>query len=67
MNGARGYHVIYREQEVNFCPGCGRTQWYVGRHTAECAFCGTTLELERNYGRGCSTPRKVEGLMYAAS
>ena len=21
----RGYHAVYREQEVNHCPGCGRT------------------------------------------
>ena len=21
----RGYHVVYREHEVNHCPGCGRT------------------------------------------
>ena len=20
----RGYHAVYREQEVNHCPGCGR-------------------------------------------
>ena len=43
---ARGYHVVYREQEVNHCPGCSRTHWYVGRTMAECAFCGTALPLE---------------------
>lgn len=43
---ARGYHVVYREHEVNHCPGCGRTHWYVGRTMAECAFCGTALPLE---------------------
>ena len=42
----RGYHVVYREQEVNHCPGCSRTHWYVGRTMAECAFCGTALPLE---------------------
>lgn len=41
----RGYVVVYRANEVNHCPGCGRTQWYVGRLTAECAFCGTALAL----------------------
>ena len=41
----RGYHVVYRENEVNHCPGCGRTHWYVGRLTAECGFCGTALPL----------------------
>jgi len=43
---SRGYHVVYREQEVNHCPGCGRTHWYVGRTMAECAFCATALPLE---------------------
>jgi len=42
----RGYHAVYREHEVNHCPGCGRTHWYVGRTMAECAFCGTALPLE---------------------
>ena len=42
----RGYHVVYREREVNHCPGCSRTHWYVGRTMAECAFCGTALPLE---------------------
>jgi hypothetical protein len=39
----RGYHVVYRENEVNRCPGCGRSHWYVGRLSAECGFCGTAL------------------------
>ena len=42
---ARGYHVVYREHEVNHCPGCGRTQWLIGRMSAECAFCTTALPL----------------------
>jgi hypothetical protein len=41
----RGYHAVYREHEVNHCPGCGRTQWIVGRVSAECAFCATALPL----------------------
>ena len=41
----RGYHVVYRENEVNRCPGCGRSHWYVGRLSAECGFCGTALPL----------------------
>jgi hypothetical protein len=41
----RGYHVVYREHEVNHCPGCGRTHWLVGRVSAECAFCATALPL----------------------
>jgi len=41
----RGYHAVYREHEVNHCPGCGRTQWLIGRMSAECAFCATALPL----------------------
>ena len=41
----RGHHVVYRTEETNRCPGCGRAQWHVGRHTAECAFCGTAIAL----------------------
>src|SRR5438309_11053788 len=53
----RGYHAVYREHEVNHCPGCGRTQWIVGRISAECAFCSTALPLaeasrRRHAGRG---------------
>lgn len=42
---ARGHHVVYRTGESNRCPGCGRQQWYVGRATAECGFCGTAVPL----------------------
>ncbi len=42
---ARGHHVVYRSNESNRCPGCGRAQWYVGRITAECGFCGTAVAL----------------------
>jgi hypothetical protein len=42
----RGYHIVYRAQETNYCPGCGRTHWYIGRLSAECAFCATALPLE---------------------
>ena len=41
----RGHHVVYRANENNRCPGCGRAQWYVGRMTAECGFCGTAVAL----------------------
>ena len=33
----RGYHVAYRPNQVNACPGCGRSHWLVGRLMAECA------------------------------
>ena len=42
---SRGFHVVYRPGEVNHCPGCGRTHWYVGRLSAECGFCGSALAL----------------------
>ena len=41
----RGFHVLYRRDEVNHCPACGRTQWIVGRLSAECGFCGTAMVL----------------------
>ena len=42
----RGHAVMYRQQETNYCPGCGRTQWMIGRALAECAFCSTAVPLE---------------------
>ena len=45
----RGYHAVYRDNEVNHCPGCGRTHWYVGRTLAECGFCSTALPLSESY------------------
>jgi hypothetical protein len=39
----RGYSVLYHEGENMHCPGCGHTNWYVGRVMAECAFCSTAL------------------------
>ena len=50
----RGYHAVYRENEVNHCPGCGRTHWMLGRLLAECAFCGTALPLQEGYRQGSS-------------
>jgi len=41
----RGFHVAYRQDTVNHCPGCGRTHWYIGRFSAECGFCATALPL----------------------
>lgn len=39
----RGYSVLYHSGENMHCPGCGHSNWYVGRMTAECAFCTTAL------------------------
>ena len=41
----RGYTILYRADEVNHCPGCGRTHWYIGRLFAECGFCATAVPL----------------------
>lgn len=53
----RGYCVVYRENQVNHCPGCGRTHWYVGRISAECGFCATALPLAEATSRGIGTHR----------
>lgn len=58
---ARGYHAVYREAETNHCPGCGRSNWTIGRTTAECAFCATALPLEASLSRNCDAdPTIVE-------
>ncbi len=53
----RGYHVAYRDHEVNHCPGCGRSHWLIGRMMAECAFCATALPLESGLMVGDRTVR----------
>ena len=53
----RGYSVVYRENAVNHCPGCGRTHWYVGRLMAECGFCATALPLAEASLRGSGHSR----------
>ena len=45
----RGYGFLFRPQVTNSCPGCGRSQWLVGRTTAECAFCATALPIAQNH------------------
>ena len=32
-------------QSGDRCYACGRKHWLIGRSTAECAFCGTTVPL----------------------
>ena len=41
----RGHHIVYRANTTNQCPGCGRSQWYVGRISAECGYCATAVPL----------------------
>ena len=55
----RGYQVLFRQNESNHCPGCGRAQWYVGRVTAECVFCHTALPLaDAHWGESGGRERK---------
>ncbi len=42
---SRGYQVLFWRDQVNHCPGCGRSQWHIGRITAECGLCGTALPI----------------------
>lgn len=54
----RGHHIVYRVNESNHCPGCGRSHWYIGRVSAECGFCGTAVPLAetgRNDGASAAT------------
>ena len=41
----RGHHIVYRSNTLNYCPGCGRSQWHVGRISAECGYCATAVPL----------------------
>lgn len=43
---SRGLGPTYHTQQSNYCPGCGRSNWYIGRQYAECAFCSTALPLD---------------------
>jgi hypothetical protein len=42
----RGYGILFRSDQVNHCPGCGKSHWHVGRLLAECAFCATAVPLD---------------------
>ncbi len=35
----------YWADRANICPACARSNWLVGRHSAECGFCGTALPI----------------------
>jgi len=56
----RGHHIVYRANESNHCPGCGRCHWYIGRFSAECGFCGTAVPLAeaRHDDAPVAKPRK---------
>ena len=50
----RGYAFLYRPEVPNYCPGCSKTNSLVGRHVAECAFCGAILPLSDRAATGTS-------------
>jgi len=56
----RGYHAVYRENDINHCPGCGRTHWIIGRMSAECAFCTTALPLAEASMRSHNSPVVIQ-------
>ncbi len=39
--------ILYRPEVQNWCPGCGKSNWFVGRFSAECAFCATAIEIKQ--------------------
>ncbi len=43
--GRSGFRPLYRLDEINRCLACGGSHWYVGRVSAECAFCGAALPI----------------------
>lgn len=55
----RGFQILYHPGEVNRCPACGRTHWYVGRLSAECGFCGTALALAETARTGAGLFRSA--------
>ncbi|MFC7499746.1 hypothetical protein ACFQRC_10995 [Enterovirga sp. GCM10030262] len=57
----RGYHALYRQGEVNHCPGCGRSHWLIGRFSAECGFCATALALADTGLVGAGTHSRNRG------
>lgn len=64
---SRGYHAVYRPNQINHCPGCGRTHWYVGRMLAECGFCATALPLvEAVSGGGSHSRNRKDAFDFAA-
>jgi len=63
----RGYNVVYHEDKVNHCPGCGRTHWFVGRLMAECGFCATALPLAAASLRGSGHSRAFRAVWDAAA
>ena len=45
----RGYVPLYVRGGTNYCPGCARSQWWIGRSSAECAWCSLTLPFANTW------------------
>jgi hypothetical protein len=56
-DAAQGFRLVYHDDHANPCPGCGMSQWLVGRVSAQCAFCATALPLEHSALAGLSTAK----------
>src|SRR3954451_12920009 len=54
----RGHHIVYRANSDNHCPGCGRSNWFIGRISAECGFCGTAVPLAEARHDDAATPSR---------
>lgn len=51
----RGYHISYRGDGTDRCPGCSRQHFHIGRLMAECAFCAAAIPLPDPTGQGSGT------------
>ena len=54
----RSLQGLFQSDAVNRCPGCGRSVWVIGRFSAECGFCATTLPLSHTDMLGAGTYRR---------
>jgi len=61
----RGHSAVYRDGEVNHCPGCGRGHWIIGRVSAECAFCSTAVPLANSHRAAPAPPVLVRRRDYS--
>ncbi|WJY18695.1 hypothetical protein QQS45_00120 [Alteriqipengyuania flavescens] len=48
--GQRGYVVLFHRAGENHCPSCGKSNWIIGRTSAECAFCDLAIPLAEPVG-----------------
>lgn len=45
-----GAPLAYRPGSDTECPDCGKSNWLVGRSTAECGYCAAALPLSSDSG-----------------